>query len=76
MTSPAISVPAPDDGDCLPHDRAVWRDGPGPVIDCPASVRVSIYQAGSASPFHATAGEVDWSGVTRWRFGWPPRKDR
>lgn len=69
MNRPAIIPPIADD-DRLPDDRAVWRDPPGPgdVGAVPVTV---IY--GDTGKERTTANKVDWEGVTRWRFGWPPK---
>lgn len=67
-------VPPPDDADCVPDHRAVWRD-PRNLPDGPADTRISVEYGALIE--RTTIGKARWSAdVTRWRFGWPPKGGR
>ncbi len=79
MTDAArLVVPAPDDGDCLPHDRAVWRSAKN-VVAAPEEAigrRISVDHGQARFRLHDCGSKADWPIVFRWRFGWPPMRDR
>jgi hypothetical protein len=65
------AIPPITNDDRLPHDRAVWREHHLPTSDqIAARLPVSIDRGGLIE--QATADQVDWLNVSRWRFGWAP----
>lgn len=77
-------IPPIDDADCLPHDKAVWREyrprksganDEGRAAHGTHDQRVSI-DLGDGLIECGIGQALDWKGVKRWRYGWPPRRDR
>ncbi len=65
------SVPPPDAGDRLPHDRAVWRTMHLPSAgEMVSKLQVSVDRNGWIE--QTLADQVNWLAVSRWRFGWAP----
>jgi hypothetical protein len=65
-----LAIPPVTNDDRLPHDQAVWREGPSPP-DCRFDRQVSV-DYGDGLIEQTVAGSVVWHRVTRWRWGWSP----
>lgn len=64
----ALAVPPLTSEDCLPDDRAVWRQ-PQLWPDLPSNVRVSIDHGNGWIERRLAAGAA-FGSCERWRFGW------
>lgn len=63
-------ISALSNDDRLPHDRAVWREGPpAESVDGFRPICVEYDDGLIERTFVEKAA---WLRVTRWRFGWPP----
>jgi hypothetical protein len=61
--------------DRIPHHQAVWRPYAGIGRKSPNGTvgkEVSVERAGGFIEL-GLSNEINWAGVLRWRFGWPPR---
>ena len=68
-----LTIPPVANEDKLPHEKAVWREPPYPR-DAAGHLQVTV-DYGSGTREQCLAAHASWHAVTRWRFGWAPRKD-